>query len=180
MRTMICLAGLVLLGVSACAGSRGATPEIPRATPIERALDMALKARFEALDDAVEESETQRSYSVIVRHNPGRCGAPSQEIFVHGRWERVALTGRNDRARLAIQGWVETARQEPLARTRLLGRWDDRVWTSPGGVLWPVFEVSELDGLVALRDQSSSGEIGISEGEWMAARCAGAGSRSTP
>ncbi len=126
-----------------------------------------------------------RSYNVLVRFNPGRCGAPNQEIFVRGRWERVAITGRNDRAQLGLQEWTDAARREPLLRTRMSGRWDDRVWSSPGGVQWPVFEVSEVQaGLVALapdhRAHRSSLESGTSDGEWLAARCAGAGSRSTP
>ena len=158
-------------------------------SPMEGAVERATRERIEASAEAFERAESLPSYDLVARYNPGRCGAPDFEVYARGAWRRAALTGRDETSAVALEQWRQSALKEPMLRLSVTGRWDERVWTTPEGAQWPVFEVFEVRGAIALNEgsdpglaQRSSGARRSSEEERLeVARCAASGaSRSVP
>ena len=136
--------------------------DLPKSSPASEARARSRRLLDEAREAALMETERERSYVVKVRYNPGRCGAPGEEIFAYGGWRRVALVGRNERTELTLSEWRARAQDEPLRHQTIEGRWDEREWVAASGVAWPVFRVDELLEVEAARtppDPSSSATL---------------------
>lgn len=178
----------LLLLLTGCTRADSSQPPTLERPPLERAMAQAALALTRAGEAALVESDTLRSYTLRLRFNPGRCDAPDYEIFAHGGWQRAAITAEEEAALAKLRDYQAQLTDSPFAELEVTGGWDERVWTTPRGVEWPVFLVQRVEGEAsALRGltgpqlaQRSSGPSGISEGEWPKRGCWGAGSRSTP
>ena len=86
-------------------------------------------------------SESEESYALRVRHNPGRCGAPACEVRARGRWERVWLDASTEELAAQLVAWGEQSGvgEERVAPVRFVTerRPDAR------GAVWPVLAVFE-------------------------------------
>lgn len=147
---------LVTLCSTSCALLRGSKKDVTTTPPEMKAQMRATRAVFEAREEAFDDSESGSEHEVRVRYNPGRCGAPSDEILVYGSWHRVALVGKNERVELAIKEWKEQLEEDSLELLLVEGGWDKRDWLSASGVSWPVFEVNVVSSDV-IRDRLTSG-----------------------
>lgn len=157
----ILLPGALMSGAMGCAlfsGDRRPDGQTPPSSPKIEAMDRAFAVIEEARREALEDTERERSYVVKVRYNPGRCGAPSEEVFAYGNWQRVALVGRNERVELTVSEWRSRAQDEPLRHQKVEGRWDEREWIAASGVVWPVFRVDTLLQAEEARAATSEGE----------------------
>lgn len=146
--------GCALFSADRRDGGESSPPTSPLIEAHERAQNMVEEARQEGL----QETERERSYVVKVRYNPGRCGAPNDEVFAYGSWQRVALVGRSERVELNLEEWRARAQDEPLRHQKIEGRWDEREWVAASGVVWPVFRVDSLLEVESAQNPFDKGE----------------------
>ena len=113
-------------------------------TPTERAFATGTARVSKSHDAAFEESEEQEVYTVIARHNPGRCGAPNFEVFVRGAWTRAAIITRDQSLGVRLVNFEERARGRVDATLVITGAFDSRPVRATNGVEWPAFELEEI------------------------------------
>lgn len=113
-------------------------------TPTERAFATGTARVSKSRAAALEESEEQELYTVIARHNPGRCGAPNFEVYVRGAWTRAAITTRDQSLGVRLVDFEERARGRVDATLVITGAFDSRPVRATNGVEWPAFELEEI------------------------------------
>lgn len=113
-------------------------------SPTERAFATGTKRVARSHAAALEESEDQQRYTVVARHNPGRCGAPSFEVYVRGAWTRAALLTKDQALGVRLVNFEEQARGRVDATMVITGAFDSRPARATNGVEWPAFEIEAI------------------------------------
>ncbi len=132
------LTALIVAGSLAGCSTPGPKPD-----PVEVAFHDTQEVVTSAVADGFDESESVDQYVVRARHNPCKCDAPDDEIYVHGRWTRARLKGDDKLLATIDQQFQDAAKDARLMTLALRGSVDDEEHTTTG-VRYLVFQVAAI------------------------------------